>query len=172
MKLQSWVCRSILALCVCLAITGLAHPETSKAQASGQSSNQSPDQSSGQSSGSDQPGAQDQPTTKDDKKAGKSQDSATVKLKIRVMNEKGNPVGNASVYVRFNESGGLFHKDKLAELNFKTNQDGSVKVPEIPQGKILIQVLATGWHTFGKWYEIDQAEQTIEIKLDPPPHWY
>jgi hypothetical protein len=82
------------------------------------------------------------------------------------------PVSNASVYVRYNEPGGLLHHEKLAEMNFKTNLDGSVKVPEVPRGKILIQVIAKGWHTFGKWFDIDTDGQTVEIKLEPPPHWY
>jgi hypothetical protein len=81
-------------------------------------------------------------------------------------------VGNASVYVRFNQTVGLLHKDKLVEMNFKTNEDGSVKVPEIPQGKVLIQVVAKGWHTYGKWYDIEKPEDTVQIKLDPPPRWY
>jgi hypothetical protein len=102
----------------------------------------------------------------------KSSDPATVKLRIEVTGADGKPVGNASVYIRFNESGGLFHHDKLAELNFKTNQDGSVKVTDVPQGKILIQVVAKGWHTFGKWYEFNTDTETVQIKLDPPPHWY
>jgi hypothetical protein len=135
-----------------------------------------------QSANQEQPSAKDQPATqnqqaappdKSDKKDKKSSQPAMVKLKIEVVSgSDGKPIGNASVYVRYNESGGFFHKDKLAELNFKTNQDGSVKVPEIPQGKILIQVIAKGWHTYGKWYDIDTDEQTIQVKLDPPPHWY
>jgi hypothetical protein len=135
-----------------------------------------------QSANQEQPSAKDQsatqnqqaaPPDKSDKKDKKSSEPAMVKLKIEVVSASdGKPVGNASVYVRYNESGGFFHKDKLAELNFKTNQDGSAKVPEIPQGRILIQVIAKGWHTYGKWYDIDTDEQTIQVKLDPPPHWY
>ncbi len=128
-----------------------------------------------QSSTAAQPPAQTQtpPPEKDKKeKDKKSSDPATVKLRIEVTGADGKPVGNASVYVRFNESGGLFHREKLAELNFKTNQDGSVKVPDVPQGRILIQVVAKGWHTFGKWYEFNTEAQTVQIKLDPPPHWY
>ncbi|MGH9758867.1 MAG: carboxypeptidase-like regulatory domain-containing protein [Candidatus Acidiferrales bacterium] len=110
---------------------------------------------------------------KSDQNAGASQtDAGQTRLKIVVTGNTGKPIGNATVYVRFPESGGLFHHEKLSELDFKTNEDGSVKVPEIPQGKILVQVLAKGWHTFGKWYEIHTSEQTIEIKLDLPPRWY
>jgi hypothetical protein len=119
------------------------------------------------------PPAQTQTPPPDKKdKDKKSSDPATIKLRIEVTGADGKPVGNASVYVRYNEPGGLFHHDKLAELNFKTNQDGSVKVTDVPQGKILIQVVAKGWHTFGKWYEFNTDAETVQIKLDPPPHWY
>lgn len=126
-------------------------------------------------SSADKSASQDQSANSD-----KASDSAkkddvepgTTRLKIEVMDPHDKPVGNASVYVRFNQTGGPFHKDKLAELNLKTNDDGTVKVPGIPQGKIMIQVVAKGWHTFGKWYDINKTEDTIQIKLENPPHWY
>jgi hypothetical protein len=108
----------------------------------------------------------------DSAKKDKNAEPATVKLKITVTDPHDKPVGNASVYVRFNETVGITHKDKLVEMNLKTNEDGTVKVPEIPQGKILIQVIAKGWHTYGKWYDIEKPEDTVQIKLEPPPHWY
>jgi len=120
-----------------------------------------------QSAAPEKSGTQDKPEKKEQKS-----DPGMVKFRIHVTNATGKPVSNASVYVKYNESGGLFHREKLAEMSFKTNEDGSVKTPEVPQGKILIQVIAKGWHTFGKWYDIDTDGQTIEIKLDPPPHWY
>ncbi|HXA55787.1 MAG TPA: carboxypeptidase-like regulatory domain-containing protein [Candidatus Acidoferrum sp.] len=96
----------------------------------------------------------------------------TVKLKIVVTNPRGTPVSNASVYVRYYKEGGLMHHDQLAELDLKTGQDGAAKVPGVPQGKIQIQVVATGWHTFGEWYDIEKEEQTVSIQLQEPPHWY
>lgn len=102
----------------------------------------------------------------------KDEPPPTTKIKIEVSDPNGKPVGQASVYVRFNQSGGLFHKDKLAELDLKTNDNGSTKVPPIPQGKIMIQVIAKGWRTYGRWYDIEQPEQMIQIKLQAPPHWY
>ena len=113
---------------------------------------------------------QDKPA--DSKKDSKPADPTTTRLRIHVVNADDKPVSNASVYVRFPVTGGLFHKDKLSELSLKTNEDGSVKVPDIPRGKILIQVIAKGWKTFGKWYEIDSEAMTVEIKLEPPAHWY
>jgi hypothetical protein len=123
-----------------------------------------------QSEGTDKVAPPDKPTTQG-KSDAKPSDQGTTKLRIVVTgNDK--PVSNASVYVKYNEPGGLFHRDKLAEMNLKTNLEGSVKVPEIPRGKVLIQVIAKGWHTYGKWYEIETESETIQIKLEPPPRWY
>jgi hypothetical protein len=99
-------------------------------------------------------------------------DPNTTRLKIVIRNHDDKPVGNASVYLRFNQAGGFLHKDKLAEMSFKTNVDGTVKVPGVPVGKVLIQVVGKGIHTYGKWYDIAKDQDTIEIKLEPPPHWY
>jgi hypothetical protein len=45
-------------------------------------------------------------------------------------------------------------------------------VPEVPQGKILIQVIATGYQTFGQTYDVNQLEKTIDIKLNSPQEQY
>jgi hypothetical protein len=146
-----------MALAAILA-TGLLSPRATRAQSG--DANKSTTQS--------QPGAADKPSQKD----AQTSDGTTTRLRIVVTNTQDKPVGNASVYVRFNQPGGFMHKDKLAELSFKTNEDGTVKVPAVPRGKILIQVIAKGWHTFGKWYDIDKDQDTIAIKLEAPPHWY
>jgi hypothetical protein len=159
------------ALTLLAAFLSLAGPTLAQSPAQDQSSPKDQSPAKDQSATPAQQATPDKPDK--DKKDKKSSDSGTVKLRIEVVGgADGKPIANASVYVRFNESGGFLHKDKLAELNFKTNQDGSAKVPEIPQGKILIQVIAKGWHTYGKWYDVDTDEQTIQVKLEPPPHWY
>jgi hypothetical protein len=114
---------------------------------------------------------QDQLPAKNDKQQ-PSSNSGTVRIHITVTDANDKPVPNASVYVRYNESGGFLHRDKLAEMNFKTNQEGSLKVKDVPQGKVLIQVIAKDWHTFGKWYDMDKDEETVSIKLEPPTKWY
>jgi len=127
-----------------------------------QTSPANPAATQGQTSSSDEKGKKEQ----------KSSGPPTTRLKILVTDPNEKPISNASVYIRFNSGGGLLHHDKLAELDLKTNQDGSVKVPPVPQGKIMIQVIATGWHTFGQWYDVQKDDETISIKLAPPPHWY
>jgi hypothetical protein len=96
------------------------------------------------------------------------------KLRVQITGGDTNkPIGNASVYVRYDEApSGLLHKTHQAELNFKSNQDGTVKVPSVPRGKVLIQVIAPGWHTYGEWYDVTKDEQVIDIHLAKPPRWY
>lgn len=141
------------------------------AGANAQSSAQSSDKASSQDQSANSDKSSDS-AKKDDSDKKDDGEAPTVRLKIEITDPHDKPVGNASVYIRFNQVGGPLHKDKLAELNLKTNDDGTVKVPEIPQGKIMIQVVAKGLHTFGKWYDINKSEDTIEIKLENPPHWY
>jgi hypothetical protein len=99
-------------------------------------------------------------------------DSNSIHLTIVVTNaEDKKPVDSASVYVKYIQ-GRLLGKDKKIEMNLKTNLSGVVHVPEIPRGRFLIQVIAPGWKTFGEYYEVEQAEQTINIELARPPKWY
>ena len=98
--------------------------------------------------------------------------SNTVHLTIVVTTaEDKKPVDSASVYVKYVQ-GRLLGKDKKIEMNLKTNMSGVVHVPEIPRGKFLVQIIAPGWKTFGEYYEVEQAEQTINIELVRPPKWY
>jgi hypothetical protein len=96
--------------------------------------------------------------------------SVETQLEIVVTTQKGDkPVGNASVYVRFPDKS---NTDKLTEMDLKTNEDGRVKVPRIPQGRIMIQVVAEGKKTFGEWFDVEEEQKTIRIRLEPPAHWY
>jgi len=45
-------------------------------------------------------------------------------------------------------------------------------MPPIPQGKIRIQVIAKGYQTFGKDYEISEGEKTVEVTVNPPQQQY
>lgn len=152
-------------LAALLAAWSLASPRFSKAQSSAQEGSSAQDQS--QTSDSSQP-KDDASSKKDEKTA----PHGMTRIRINVTSNTGKPIENASVYVRFGQEEGFLHKEKQQELDLKTNLDGSVKVPDIPQGKVLVQVVAKGWKTFGQWYDIDTDEKTIDIKLGPPPHWY
>ena len=99
--------------------------------------------------------------------------AATVKkLTIEVSGgEKNIAVENASVYLKYAEERKL-RKDKKYALNVKTNRDGTAHIPDPPLGKVLIQVVAEGWKTFGEYYDLGDAGTVIKIHLDRPRKWY
>lgn len=102
------------------------------------------------------------------------QDQPQTKLRIEITaGEKSVPVDMASVYIRYvitDASKEL--KDKKFELNLKSNREGIASLPSLPRGKVTIQVIAPGWKTFGKIYELVDDEQTVKIHLEKPPSWY
>jgi len=85
--------------------------------------------------------------------------------------EKSVPVENASVYVKYVEEH-VIKKDKKLELNVKTNREGIAHIAEAPAGRALIQIIAEGWKTYGRWYDITDPQQVIKIRLERPPKWY
>ena len=94
------------------------------------------------------------------------------RIRIEVVGGDGDaPVENASVYLKYVEER-KFRKDKKIELNVKTNREGVAHIPDAPLGKVLVQVIAEGWKTYGKWIEITEPRQTIKVKLEKPPRWY
>jgi hypothetical protein len=84
--------------------------------------------------------------------------------------EANKPVENASVYVKTIEQHMI--KDKKFEVNVKTNMRGVAHVPDAPMGRVLIQIVADGWKTYGHWHDITDPKQVIKIHLDRPPKWY
>lgn len=85
--------------------------------------------------------------------------------------EKSLPVENASVYVKFIEEHAI-KKNKKLEMNVKTSRDGIAHVPNAPMGRALVQVVAEGWKTYGRWLDITDPKQTIKVHLEKPPKWY
>jgi hypothetical protein len=85
--------------------------------------------------------------------------------------DKETPVENASVYFKYIEERKI-RKDKKLELNVKTNREGVAHVPDAPMGRVLIQVIAEGWKSYGRWFDITDPKQTIKIHLERPPKWY
>lgn len=81
------------------------------------------------------------------------------------------PVENASVYVKYIEERKL-KKDKKIELSVKTNREGIAHVPDANVGKALVQVVAEGWKSYGRWFDVTDSKQTIKIHLERPPKWY
>jgi hypothetical protein len=118
--------------------------------------------------------AQNPPDSSPDRKAAatKTEPNPESRITIEVTGgEKDSPVENASVYFKYIEEHKI-KKNKTMELNVKTNRDGIAHVPEAPLGRVLIQVLAEGWKSYGRWFDITDPKQTIKVHLERPPKWY
>jgi hypothetical protein len=96
------------------------------------------------------------------------------KLEIRVTTQTGHPIDRASVVVKFvdGRSAVKFGAKIRKEWDLKTSQEGVIKIPPIPKGKILIQVRADNYQTYGQTFDIQEDEKLVEIKLNPPQSQY
>ena len=96
------------------------------------------------------------------------------KLNVLVTSQGGKPIERADVVVKFVKGRSVieFGRKLHTSWEMRTNQEGIAKVPELPQGTILIQVIATGYQTFGQTYEVYDLEKTIDIKLNSPQEQY
>ena len=95
-------------------------------------------------------------------------------LTIAVKNGAGKPVEGASVIVKFvkGHSAAKFGKKIRKEWELRSNQEGLAKIPPIPQGTILVQIIAKNYQTFGQNFDVDEEQKTIDITLNPPQPQY
>lgn len=98
----------------------------------------------------------------------------TTKLRIEVRNLEDKPIDRASVIVRFEGRSitKLGGKKLKTSWEMRTNQEGVVSIPPLPQGHIQVQVIAKGYQTYGEKIEVNEEEKTIEVKLKPPQSQY
>jgi hypothetical protein len=97
------------------------------------------------------------------------------RLQIHVTNERGKPVDRASVIVKFLNGRSVKNLGiKKARLSWelKSSQEGMAKIPGIPKGKIMIQINAKNYQTFGDTFDIDEDERVVEIVLKTPQSQY
>jgi hypothetical protein len=93
----------------------------------------------------------------------------TCKITITVTKAtNGKPVENAGV---------IFHPMKEGKndgnMEMKTNEDGKAVLDVIPIGDtVRLQIIASGYQTYGADYQLDGATKDIEVKLLKPGHQY
>ncbi len=97
-------------------------------------------------------------------------DTPMTTLRVEVKTHTDRPLDRASVVVKFVKGRNYLKlgKKTVTSWQVKTNQEGVAKIPALPQGEILIQVIAKGYQTFGQTFEVNEPERTIEVKLNPP----
>jgi 5-hydroxyisourate hydrolase-like protein (transthyretin family) len=102
-------------------------------------------------------------------------DAPMSKVTIHVTSaDSGKPIERAAVVVRFvkGRAPTKLYKKMLTTWETQTNQEGNVVLPSIPQGSVRVQVIAKNFQTFGDLMDVNQEEQTLEIKLNPPQRQY
>ncbi len=93
----------------------------------------------------------------------------TAKITVTVVKAaNGKPVENAAV---------VFHPIKNGKdqggLELKSNEEGKVSIEVIPIGyTVRLQIIATGFQTFGEDYDIATDTKDITVKLKPPDKQY
>jgi hypothetical protein len=94
------------------------------------------------------------------------------RLQIHVTNERGKPVDRAAVIVKFVQGRSVKFTKIRKSWELRTSQEGMAKIPAIPKGDILIQVIAKNYQTFGQTFDVDEDERNIEVVLKPPQKQY
>src|SRR5260370_8173664 len=83
--------------------------------------------------------------------------------------DNGKPVRSAAVIMHpVNPSG----KQGRGGLELKTDQEGKSSSEGIPYGKLRVQVLASGFQTYGEDFEVNRPKMEITIKLKRPQGQY
>jgi hypothetical protein len=97
-------------------------------------------------------------------------DEPTAVLNFLVIKEdNGKPVRSAAVIMHPVSASG---KQSRGGLELKTDADGKTSFDGVPYGKLRVQVLASGFQTFGEDYDIDKAKMDFTIKLKHPQGQY
>lgn len=86
-----------------------------------------------------------------------------------VRDENGKPVRNAAVVLHPVDEDG---KQQRNGLELKTDSEGKASFDGVPYGKLRIQVLATGFQTYGDDYDIDQPNMDVTVKMKRPAKQY
>ena len=79
--------------------------------------------------------------------------------------DNGKPVRNASIILHTVNKDGTQGK---GGYQLKANGEGEAEDEGIPYGKLRVQVIASGFQTFGQDYDINQPSMTLELRLKRP----
>jgi hypothetical protein len=106
--------------------------------------------------------------------ASAADDDDMTRIRVEVKNLDEKPIERASVVVRFVQGRSVkkLGRKAIKSWEMKTNQEGVAKMPPLPQGEILVQVIAKNYQTFGERFTINEPEKTIEVTLNPPQPQY
>jgi hypothetical protein len=95
-------------------------------------------------------------------------------IKVVVTNQYDKPVDNAAVILDFlgSRNYAKLGRHNRVHWELKTNQQGIVHFPPVPEGTIQLQVIKQKYQTFGEKLDVNGGEKTVEITLNPPQTQY
>jgi hypothetical protein len=88
---------------------------------------------------------------------------------VVVKEDNGRPVRNAAVVLHPVDEDG---KQLRNGLELKTDADGKASFDGVPYGRLRIQVLATGFQTYGEDYDVDKPSLDVTVKMKRPAKQY
>ena len=93
---------------------------------------------------------------------------------ITVKNPFDKPLDNAEVIIDFLGSHQVTKLGKRKQVHWEvhSNLQGIARFPSVPQGTLQIQVVAKGYQTFGKKFDVDTDSKEIPITLNEPQGQY
>jgi len=93
---------------------------------------------------------------------------------VTVKDQRDKPIDNAAVILDFLGSHQIAKLGRRRQTHWEvhTNQDGLAHFPPVPQGTIQLQVVAKDHQTFGKKFDIDTDQKSIDVKLNAPQEQY
>ncbi len=95
------------------------------------------------------------------------------RIKVVVLDTAGKPVDRANIIVKFEgRSIAKLGRKVKTSWEMRSSQEGVANIPELPKGKILVQVTARNYQTYGQTFEVEEDQRTIEVKLSPPQPQY
>lgn len=96
-------------------------------------------------------------------------DKHSILTLVVIKDDNGKPIRNASVVLHAVDKNG---KQGKGGQQLKTDPEGKTSYPGVPYGKLRVQVIVTGYQTFGGDFEINKPEQEIVVKLKRPAAQY
>lgn len=97
-------------------------------------------------------------------------DAPTAMVSFLVLkDDNGKPVRNAAVILHpVNQHG----KQEKGGLELKTNGDGQTSFDGVPLGPMRVQVIATGFQTYGQDFDVKTGKLDVTIRLKRPMQQY
>jgi Carboxypeptidase regulatory-like domain len=86
-----------------------------------------------------------------------------------VKDDNGKPVRNAAIILHAVDEKG---RQERGDMELKTDPDGKANFDGIPLGKIRVQIIASGFQTYGEDYDISKDKTEITIKMKRPHPQY